>query len=87
MDTKIIILKERISSLVFYYLCKMLIISKTHMEKKYYETPMTKALEIMADGLICTSTLMTIILLDSSPASEVDFGRQSYGSATTDAWE
>ena len=55
---------------------------------RFYEAPSATVVEIKTEGLICNSPLTTIFLTDSvSPATEINFGREGYGSATTDTWE
>ena len=51
-----------------------------------YEAPLASVVEIKTEGLICSSPNMTIFLTDPYP-TEVNFGRDSYGSATTDTWD
>ena len=53
----------------------------------FYESPSARVVEIKTEGLICSSPLMTIFLLDADPATEISFGRDTYGSATTDTWD
>ena len=55
--------------------------------KLNYEAPVTTVQEVKADGLICTSPVVLSAILYESPAVEIDWGRNSYGSATTDTWE
>lgn len=51
-----------------------------------YEAPSAIVVELGTEGLICESSLMTMFLLDSPADTEVNFGRDSYGSAATDTW-
>ena len=53
----------------------------------FYESPSASVVEIKTEGLICSSPLMTIFISEIEPASEISFGRDTYGSATTDTWE
>lgn len=50
-----------------------------------YEAPSAIVVELKTEGLICDSPFMTVFLTD--PYSEVNFGRQNYGSATIDTWD
>ena len=51
-----------------------------------YEEPSALVVELGTEGLVCESSLMTMFLLDAEPAAQVNFGRDSYGSAVTDTW-
>ena len=52
-----------------------------------YEAPSVSVVELGTEGLICESSLMTMFLLESPADTEVNFGRDSYGSATTNTWD
>ena len=52
-----------------------------------YEAPSAAVVEIKTEGLVCESSLMTMFLLDSPADTEVNFGRDNYGSATTNTWD
>ena len=51
-----------------------------------YEAPLASVVEIKTEGLICSSPNMTIFLTDPYDA-EVNFGRQGYGSASSQNWD
>lgn len=60
-----------------------------HMQNRttVYLAPSATVVEIKTEGLICQSPLMVMFLLDSAPATEINFDRENYGSATTDTWD
>ena len=67
-----------------FYICNFLIIN--YMHRELYETPKAEAVVIETEGVICDSPVLTMFLLNTIPSSEVDFGRETYGSATSETW-
>ena len=57
------------------------------MKRINYETPVSTVLEVKANSVICTSPLSVMAILSGDPGTEVEWGRETYGTAVTDTWE
>ena len=55
-------------------------------EKKAYEAPETAATKLTPEGMVCLSTNMVFFITDDPSGTEINYGRQSYGSAEVESW-
>ena len=55
-------------------------------DKVVYVAPKAAALHLAPEGLVCESTSMVVFLLDGAPGTEINYGRESYGSAEVETW-
>ena len=57
-------------------------------DKGVYEAPTSEVMEMNMQNVVCTSPLVMYFLTDTTnPSSEIDWGRTTYGDATTGTWD
>ena len=56
-------------------------------DKFFYVPPTSEVMEMNTQGVVCASApALYLFLTDDPNSAEIDWGRDGYGSATTDTW-
>lgn len=56
--------------------------------KCFYESPTLEVVEMNMQDVVCASAPALYLFLTDDPISaEIDWGRTTYGGATTDTWD
>ena len=55
-------------------------------EKCFYESPTSEVMEMNMQNVVCASPFNVVFLLTDDPTAEIDWGRTTYGDASTDTW-
>lgn len=57
------------------------------IDKSIYESPTSEVMEMNMQNVVCASVFVMYLLTDTTtPSSEIDWGRTTYGDASTDTW-
>lgn len=55
-------------------------------DKGLYKPPTLEVVEMKMQNVVCASQFLVVFLLTDDPTTEFDWGRTTYGDASTDTW-